>query len=459
MITICTALWEPNEKSYAFSRCYNEEWVKRLYDGCKRNITGEFNFALFTDIEREIDRPVDQHIINATDYGSFVECLNIPGPKIVMGLDTVITGNIDHLCQWAEKGKDLLLPRDPYHPEKACNGVSVVPGHLDMFTGWDGENDMDWFRSFPHKYLDDVFPGDVVSYKGHVAEHGLGDAKIVYFHGTPKMHELPGTWVDDHWGEPVLYRMEYIEKLNASMDSMLLNTKKNLGKAPLFKPEPENNRTAMIVGGGPSLNDTLGLLQKRRNAKTDIFTLNATHDYLMERGIKPDYHVMLDSRKENVSFVKNPIETRYLIASQCHPDVFKALEGQDVTMWIADLPGMRDIVKEETIFVCGGSTVGLKTLYLAYLMGYRKFDIYGFDSCYREGENHAYPQPLNDGEEVREVFAAGRKFMVAPWMAKQAEHFQQQAKELYSRGCDILVNGDGLITHMIREGNKRANQA
>lgn len=462
MITVATMLWDHTEKSYDFSRCYSEEWVHRLYDGFARNLTIPFKFCLFTDRIRELERPIEQYLFERRpiDYGSCIEPFKLPGPKIVLGLDTIITGNVDALAQWAIDGKSFLLPIDPYQPHHACNGVAVCPEGLDLWSTWNGENDMAWCRSFPHEYLDDVFGAMVKSYKGHVAQYGLKDTRIVYFHGEGKPHELPGVkWVDLHWGEPLLNKVEYIEKLNNDPAKMLLNAQENMKlEIPWFAPQKEHNRTAMVVGGGPSLNDTLKLLRSRRGKKTDIFSLNGTHDFLISRNIKPDYLVMLDSRPGNVTFVQNPKKgIKYLMGAQCDPVIFEALKGFDVTLWLNEQPGMQDLVRERqdkpVVLVCGGNTVGLKTLSLCYLMGYRKFDVYGFDSCYQGEENHAYPQPLNANEDVREVYAGGRKFRASPWMCKQAEWFQRQAVDLVERGCDVRINGDGLISHMIREGN------
>lgn len=61
---------------------------------------------------------------------------------------------------------------------------------------------MDWLRRQPHAVIDDLFPGQVVSYKGHVMQHGLGDARIVYFHGFEKPHELHLEWINRNWTLP-----------------------------------------------------------------------------------------------------------------------------------------------------------------------------------------------------------------------------------------------------------------
>lgn len=59
---------------------------------------------------------------------------------------------------------------------------------------------MEWVRRFAHRFIDDLFPGQVLSYKGAVKRQGLGDARIVYFHGREKPHELPHVgWIREHW--------------------------------------------------------------------------------------------------------------------------------------------------------------------------------------------------------------------------------------------------------------------
>jgi hypothetical protein len=97
--------------------------------------------------------------------------------------------------------KRFAVPRDPYHPHQVCNGVALVPeGHADIGLQWSGENDMIWVRKFGPAVIDDLFPGHVCSYKGHVKEAGIGDARIVYFHGHEKPHQLAGTdWIERHW--------------------------------------------------------------------------------------------------------------------------------------------------------------------------------------------------------------------------------------------------------------------
>lgn len=194
MITVATMLWDANTNSHNFSSMYNEEWVNRLYQGFARNLTQPWQFVCYTDRPRSFGWPIIQRQIQSPtpSYGDFTQPYELGDPMILVGLDTVVTGNVDHLADYALSMDRIALPQAIYAPNTCCNGVALVPkGHRHIWTQWRGENDMEWLRSKPHAYIDDLFPGHVVSYKGHVKDCGLGDARIVFFHGEEKPHQLP----------------------------------------------------------------------------------------------------------------------------------------------------------------------------------------------------------------------------------------------------------------------------
>lgn len=203
MITICTLFWQPNAKSRDFSSIYDESWVDKLYRGFARNLTQPFEFVCFVDREYQFAEPVEQRPIEADspDYGCCIEPYRLGVPMILVGLDTVVTGNCDHLADYCLNEKTLALPRAVYKPNTVCNGVCLVPaGHRHVYERWRGENDMEWLRKQRYALIDDLFPGQVVSYKGHVKEHGLDGVSICFFHGKDKPHELePDNPVLRHW--------------------------------------------------------------------------------------------------------------------------------------------------------------------------------------------------------------------------------------------------------------------
>jgi hypothetical protein len=242
--------------------------------------------------------------------------------------------------------------------------------------------------------------------------------------------------------------------LNTPAEVMVEQAERNLARdLDLFVEIGPHKGKACIVGGSPSLKDTLTKLRFLKDRGAVIVALNNTHDWLIERGIVPGLHVMLDARPENVEFVRKPHgDVTYLIAAQCHPEVFEALKGHKVITWVADVPGMRELADrtdKPVTLIGGGSTVGLKAMMLLHLWGFRSLHLFGMDSCYRDKEHHAYPQSLNDNEAVYETTIDGRKFFCAKWMVAQAEDFDTDARNLMQRGTAITAYGDGLLRFIL----------
>lgn len=204
MLHVATCLWDANAHSLPASRCYDESWVDKLYRCFRRNLTGRFRFVLFTDRLRKFEEPIDQELLTAKepDYGSFTEPYRLNEPMILVGLDTVVVGNIDHFWNYCLVADKVALPRDPYKPEQSINGIALVPaGHRRIWDEWNGENDMDWLRKQDTAFIDDMWPGHCLSLKAHdVRRKGLQGARVIYMHGTPKQPDLMHLdWMREHW--------------------------------------------------------------------------------------------------------------------------------------------------------------------------------------------------------------------------------------------------------------------
>jgi len=473
--TVAVVLYQGEDVPAHSLGIFTPEWVDRLYRGIKRNTTRPFRFVCFVDREYEFKEPVESIPLKMPyrNMFSLLEPFSEDlGRVLFMGLDTIITGNIDHLMDY--RGPFAML-KDPWH-DRPCSGVMAfpyTPAIWDNFvanheraakeaTMFGLPSDMIWLADQPHVLLDDIGLADgIVSYKAHVKPHPerLQTSCIVYFHGKEKPHELEHDWVREHWGPPLLMPIQWIDALNNDPSVMLEQVRQNLKREiPFLAPSNQHAGTMLLVGGGPSLQDTLVKLRFHQQRGGKLFALNGTHDWLIERGIVPDFHVLLDSRPDNVCFVQKPHKhVKYLVGAQCHPCMFEALEGYDVRLWISDADGVADLVKgredKPIVLIGGGATVGMKAMFMGYVLGYRKFHFFGFDSSYRDEQNHAYPQPLNANERRMEIQAGDRTFTCAPWMAKQAMEFQRQARKLLELGCRLTVHGDGLIPHIMEIWN------
>lgn len=212
MITIATLLWDANEYTPELSKGYDESWAEKLYRAAKRHLTQPFRMIVWTERERVFREPIEQRRLAAKKptFASCIEPYALDEPMILMGLDTIICGNIDEMANYALGGGELAVPRDPIFPDVACNGVALVPSgkRAVMFDPWRNENDMEWVRASPHVFLDDVFPGQVLSWRVQVRgedrkvpEAYPADMRICYFHGKHKPHTLVDAdpWIAEHW--------------------------------------------------------------------------------------------------------------------------------------------------------------------------------------------------------------------------------------------------------------------
>lgn len=232
-------------------------------------------------------------------------------------------------------------------------------------------------------------------------------------------------------------------------DSQILENIRLSGLRDLQELEqlPPRNDKIAVVGGGPSLKNEIEMLKAFPGV---IVSTNNTHDYLLRKGIKPNFYVMSDAKPENAKYVQNPNKgTTYLISSKCHPSVFDALKDETVIKWHEWL----NIGEDESVLrICGGSTVGLKSLNVMYILGFRDFHLFGMDSCLTDDEHHAYKQPVNDrdSDNFVEITCGDKKFKCAPWMAKQADDFRDFLGSL-GHLFKIKIYGGGLLSQIMDE--------
>lgn len=250
---------------------------------------------------------------------------------------------------------------------------------------------------------------------------------------------------------------------NTPLDGILANIKINARREDVkwLRACEEHDRHAVLVGGGPSLKHCLAEIKARQNdpnTKQDIFALNGAAKFLLSQGIVPDYLVVVDPREQNIEFVKDFPARAYLLAAQCHPRLFDALEGKDVTTFLMHLDEIAakkdELLPKGTLAtpVIGPITCGLTSMSVAACAGYRKIHLYGYDSSDAEGEAHAYAQGLSTAEAKRlNVFREGKTYSCSFAMFEQASTFPQFARMLADFGAIITVHGTGLLPDIARE--------
>lgn len=448
---------------------YGPEYVNILFDMVRRNLKEGYpgKFICYTDDATGLDAGIEARPMPTELEGwwgkLWLFSQHTEGKTLFLDLDTVIVGALDALVEHDAK---FTILRDFYRPNGLQSSVMMWRGDLSyIYYKWvqsgspriDG-GDQAWIEQwvegagywedsitdynklkvkqdgFPSIWQDE-FPGDFVSYKANGCEAGVPKgAKMIIFHGEPRPHQAKG-WVEKVWkvGGGTTAELMVVSNVEVSklIENREFNTKRGLEEIKMQEP---HQKTAVIVAGGPSL-----LEYAHDLPDGDIFSVNGTLRFLTERNIRPDYHVMCDARPENIEFL-NGAWVNYLMASQVDPSLIDALGKREATLWHIALPGAKPMPMQ----IGGATTVGLLSVVLAYVMGYRTIHMLGFDSSYGES-HHAYPQKLNDGERIIDVTVGDTSFRCAPWMAQQAREFADVIPELVRMGCEISVHGYGLI--------------
>ena len=259
-------------------------------------------------------------------------------------------------------------------------------------------------------------------------------------------------------GERHHLRDHYNGKVNIEHAHIYASIRKNIRRQlPQVGTDPrENPQKIMLICGGPSTADFLAEIKRRKRQGWKIVTLNNAHEWVQDQGLKPGLQIMLDARPYNVRFLKNPVDTcRYMLASQCDPVLFDALEDNEVFIWHAAGDEEKKILDKyylkRYVPIQGGTTVGTRALFLLYTLGIRKIAIYGMDSCIRDRKHHhVYKQPENDSEIIHRLRIGRRIFYAHPWMTVQCDELLQILPML-PNDLKLQFKGDGLIPYVIGE--------
>jgi hypothetical protein len=212
----------------------------------------------------------------------------------------------------------------------------------------------------------------------------------------------------------------------------------------MLKKRPKfNDKWASIVCYGPSLTDTWKLI------KRPIVTVSGAHDYLVRRGIVPDFHVDCDPREHKARMLQNPqAKTTYLMATVCHPKYWEVLKGRQVRLWHLingdDLETVAWVMQNHpegaNSMIGGGSSVGQRAMNVMAALGYRRFNIHGMD-CSFTTDRHAGAHLGKEQAKIM-VKAGNRVFQTTRQMLQAAIEMEQF---ITTQDAEIAFFGDGLM--------------
>lgn len=234
-----------------------------------------------------------------------------------------------------------------------------------------------------------------------------------------------------------------------------------LGLPELMFYEPTQGR-CIIVGGAPSAKDHIAEIKAlAADPSNAVFALNYTHNWLLENGVVPRGCLLFEIDADPTRILEKPHpDVMYFVCSLCHPGTFSGLEGSHITVWHAatdenKVAAVHEAFGPNAILVTGGATTFLRTIGLAIVLGFRKFDIFGCDSSFPQNATsthfEGYPaetKPDVDGFEIEarcDRTGDAKRFRTVGYLCEQAEHFRLFCQANKPAIADMRVHGDGLL--------------
>jgi len=194
------------------------EYVYKLNNMLERNITVPYSFYCFTDRHIpginniEIPAEVVAWKRNFTKFFVYSEDNPLSGRIIMTDLDTVITGNIDHLIQYdgswcgirpmnnrfkTHRGGGLVSFRKEDHVWLYRDVADNIKRYSTKYQGNERFVYQQWFAE--SDTWQDLYPGSIASYKYDILKGNGIDAPFIAFHGRPRPHEVAHPIVKEHW--------------------------------------------------------------------------------------------------------------------------------------------------------------------------------------------------------------------------------------------------------------------
>jgi hypothetical protein len=237
---------------------------------------------------------------------------------------------------------------------------------------------------------------------------------------------------------------------------------------PNLHPREYTPKIMVYVGGGPTLRDHLEEVKRKcEDENYDVYTSNATCKFLLAKGIKPNFHLILDPTERKVKDLDYEEDVPLILGLQCHPKLFdRAKEkGVQVHKFLAasvtgeDGKSDKDAAKaaltkddHHLMGIGGGSMCGTRMIYYAVAMGYRRLEYYGVDGSVEVKDGnivkcYAYTKPR--GENILETETGnGRKFFTTMSLARQGEELVLLLDLM--PGLDVEIYGDSLMSNQLK---------
>lgn len=251
-------------------------------------------------------------------------------------------------------------------------------------------------------------------------------------------------------------------------EQILENVRINAARrdVPNLHPREYTWKTMVFVAGGPTLPQFLDEIKRKcEDDAYDVITSNKTCSYLLGKGIKPNFHLILDPQETKLKDLRYEENVDLILGLQCHPKLFEFAKekGRNVHKFLAasvtnpdgvsDKDMAKDAVHEKDEFMLGiggGSMTGTRMIYFAGGRGYRRLEYYGFDGHVVMENNvvKCYAYHKLRGENILETtLGNGRVFHTTMSLGRQADELVALLDQM--PGIDVEIYGDSLLANQL----------
>lgn len=221
----------------------------------------------------------------------------------------------------------------------------------------------------------------------------------------------------------------------------------------------ENNTKVVICSAGPSLNPLK--IKKLQAEGYRVIAVKHALQKLLNVGVVPWGCILLDPRSHVNDFVEYPHkDVNYFVASMCDPEVAISLFKHGAKLWgyhAVTTNKMLEMIPQGHLCIYGGSATATRAIAVLQAMGYRHFNLQGYDLCYDKKPDL---QELNDKGNLKYMevtipcdtwgdVQASRTFWTEGQLLAQAQEYKDMILPQVLNGeITVEVEGFGMIPWM-----------
>ena len=362
------------------------------------------------------------------------------------------------------------------------------------------QNDYNKLKHIPVLVFDDFFTADK---DGNCVEEEFREVNRIIEATENRKYILPsGDWVREggHTHLAVMLTNPDVEDLTTKVmqvpihvtpkdcvpdENLVGNIKKNLKLIDNWLEKGRAHADKVIIVSGGDSTDWKHVRKLSRQDNTRVVCVKHSYPHLLKNGIQPWGCVILDPRPlsgksthgiiRKTLFHKVDPKTIFFLASMTNPSVTRLLNKQKATVWgwhafsetlRAEADKRQPIqnntinVSEEfnippdTTFITGGTCAAMRAIGMMHILGFRTFDLFGYDCIIPEPSEKDKKKKERDGRpKFMNVTVDDHKF----WTTGELLAMAQDCEKLFERDdvdMDITVHGENTLVRKLWDNSR-----